>query len=232
MIKRIITDEELISAAASVRDAMLCTLPEPEGCAGAFTAQFEEKIRKAKKAAQRKTAWRRFVRGAVAAMLFVLIGFSMLLAFSTETRAAVRIWVRESVGNLTTYSFQKSEVKALPEYELTWIPEGCERVYDESSDTMRLMLYQEGSNETKGFTLGYSLANDDSKLTVESFYGQQTIEIVDVWGMQADFYRACPPDITHVLVWFDEPNGVVFDITSTYDLADILRIANGVRIVE
>ena len=165
-------------------------------------------------------------------MLFVLIGFSMLLAFSTETRAAVRIWFRESSGNLTTYTFQKSEVKALPEYELTWIPEGCERVYDESFDTVRLMLYQNGSNSAKGFTLGYSLANDDSKLTVESFYGQQTIEIVDVWGMQADFYRACPPDNTHVLVWFDEPNGVVFDITSTYDLADILRIANGIRIVE
>ena len=52
MIKRIITDEELICATASVRDGMLRTLPEPQDCGGEFSAQFEEKIRKAKKAAQ------------------------------------------------------------------------------------------------------------------------------------------------------------------------------------
>lgn len=232
MITRMISDEELVKATALVQAAMLASLPEPEDCTGEFSEQFEVRIDKLKKTAKRKASWRKFTKTAVAAVLVVLVGFAALLTFSTETRAAVRLWIRESFGNVTTYWFQESEVKTLPEYELTWVPENCERIYDESSDTGRVMLYQNGSDILDGFTFNYSLANDSSKLMVESLYGKQTIETVDVWGKQADFYPSSHPDDSHGLVWFDEPNGVVLYITSFYDLDDILRIANGVRIVE
>lgn len=233
MIKRIITDEELISATALVRESMLYSLPEPEACTGAFTAQFEEKIRKLKKTAERKAAWRRFAKGAVAAVLVVLISFSMLLAFSTETRAAVKIWFRESFGDFTTYSFQESEMKPVPTYELTWIPEGYELVRDESFEHMRGMVYQKGDNISGGFVFDYAIANDNSKLYVQSLSGEQTIETVEVWGTQGDLYiPADPTNDSYMLVWFDEANRVVFTINTYLEPDDILRIANGVRIVE
>ena len=232
MIKRMITDEELISATASVRDAMLRTLPEPEDCTGAFSAQFEEKIRKLKKAAERKAAWCRFAKGAVAAVLVVLISFSMLLAFSTETRAAVKIWFRESFGSLTTYTFQESEVNSLPKYELTWIPEGYELIREESSAYMRAVIYQKGYNARDVFIFDYNIANDHSKLFVQSTSGEQTIETVDVWGTQGDLYLSSGPDDSYLLVWFDEANSVVFTINTYLEPDEILRIANGVRIVE
>ena len=232
MITRMLSDEELINATALVREAMVSSLPEPQACTGEFSEQFEERIKKLKKMAERKAAWRRFAKGAVAAVLVVLISFSMLLAFSTETRAAVKIWFRESFGDLTTYWFRETAVHPLPEYELTWMPKGCERITDISDDSMRAMVYQIGSNIAEGFTFNYSLVDDESKLIVESLHGEQNIETVDVWGTQADFYRASHPDDNHVLVWFDEPNSVVLYITSPLDPDDILRIANGVQIVE
>ena len=233
MIQRIITDEELISATALVRESMLRTLPEPENCTGEFTAQFEEKIRKLKKTAERKASWRRFAKGAVAAVLVVLISFSMLLVFSTETRAAVKIWFRESFGDLTTYSFQESEMKPVPTYELTWIPEGYELIRDECFEHMRGMVYQKGDNISKGFVFDYAIANDNSKLSVQSLSGEQTIETVEVWGTLGDLYiPADPTNDSYVLVWFDEANSVVFTINTYLEPDDILRIANGVRIVE
>ena len=233
MIKRIITDEELIAATALVRESMLRTLPEPEDCTGEFSAQFEEKIRKLRKVAERKAAWRRFAKGAVAAMLFVLIGFSMLFAFSTETRAAVKIWFRESFGDLTTYSFHESELKPVPTYELTWIPEGCELIRNEGSEYLRAMVYQNDDNISDGFIFNYSIATDHSKLYVQSLSGEQTIETVDVWGTQGDLYiPADPTNDAYLLVWFDEPNSVVLMINTFLEPDDILRIANGVRIVE
>ena len=232
MIKRMITDEELISATALIRESLLRTLPEPENCTGEFTTQFEEKIRKLKKAAERKAAWRRFTKGAVAAVLVVLISFSMLLAFSTETRAAVKIWFRESFGSLTTYTFLESEVNSLPKYELTWIPEGYELIRDEGFEHMRGMVYQKGYNAHDTFIFDYALANDNSKLFVESTSGEQTMKTVDVWGTQGDLYLSSGPDDSYLLVWFDETNGVVFSINTYLEPDDILRIANGVRIVE
>ena len=233
MITRIITDEELISATALVRDSMLRTLPEPEDCTGEFSAQFEEKIRKLKKAAERKAAWRRFAKGAVAAVLVVLISFSVLLAFSTETRAAVKIWFRESFGSLTTYSFQESEMKPVPTYELTWVPEGYELIRDEGFEHMRGMVYQKDDNISKGFVFDYAIANDNSKLFVQSLSGEQTIETVEVWGTLGDLYiPADPTNDSYMLVWFDEANSVVFTINTYLEPDDILRIANGVRIVE
>ena len=233
MMKRIITDEELIFATALVRESMLHTLPEPENCTGEFSAQFEEKIRKLKKTAERKASWRKFAKGVVAAVLVVLISFSMLLAFSTETRAAVKIWFRETIGDFTTYSFQESEMKPVPTYELTWVPEGCELIRDEGSEHMRGMVYQKGDNISGGFVFDYAIANDNSKLYVQSLSGEQTIETVEVWGTQGDLYiPADPTNDSYMLVWFDEANRVVFTINTYLEPDDILRIANGVRIVE
>ena len=232
MIKRMITDGELISATALVRESMLRTLPEPKDCTGEFTPQFEEKIKKLKKTAERKAAWRRFAKGAVAAVLVVLISFSMLLAFSTETRAAVKIWFTESFGNSTTYWFRETEDKTLPEYELTWVPEGYEVVMDEGSPHMRCMLYQKGDDTSGGFVFDYSIANDNSKLVVYFLEGEQEVEKIDVWGTQGDLYLSSGPDDSYLLVWFDEANSVVFTINTFLEPDDILRIANGVRIVE
>ena len=84
-----------------------------------------------------------------------------------------------------------------------------------------------------GFIFNYSIATDHSKLFVQSTSGEQTIETVDVWGTQGDLYiPADPTNDAYLLVWFDEPNSVVLMINTFLEPDDILRIANGVRIVE
>lgn len=232
MIKRIITDEELISATALVRESMLRTLPEPENCTGAFSAQFEEKIKKLKKTAERKAAWRRFAKGVVAAVLVVLISFSMLLAFSTETRAAVTGWFKEQLGVVTTYWTDANENTTLPTYEATWIPDGYEVVQEEISDTVNLTVYQFGDDVTNGFIIGYWIATEDSKLFVDTLGHDYDVEQVTVHGYNGEFYIAQDLDNSSDLMWLDERTNTIVTVSGFYDKVDILKIANGIRLVE
>lgn len=232
MITRMISDEELVKATALVREAMISSLPEPQDCTGEFSEQFEERIKKLKKTTARKANWRKFAKGVVAAMLFVLISFSMLLAFSTETRAAVKLWFKESFGSYTTYWFTETEVKAIPTYELTWIPEGYEKISDESYEHMRGMVYQKGDNIAEAFVFDYSLTDDSSILVVESPYGEQIVESVEVWGTHGELYLPAGPGDSCTLLWFDEPNSVMLSINALLKPDDVLRLANSVQIVE
>ena len=232
MITRMLSDEELINATALVREAMVSSLPEPQACTGEFSEQFEERIKKLKKKAERKAAWRRFAKGAVAAILFVVIGFSMLFAFSTETRAAVKLWFKESFESYTTYWFAETEVKAIPAYELTWIPEGYEKISDESFELMRSLVYQKGDNIAEAFIFDYYLADDNTILVIESLYDGQIVESVEVWGTYGELYLPTGPDDSCTLLWFDEPNSVVLSINALLKPDDVLRLANSVQIVE
>ena len=230
MTKRFITDDELTIATAMVSDAMLRALPEPEECIGQFTTQFEEKIEKLKKAAARKASWKKFARSAVAAVLVILIAFSMLCVFNTEVRAAVVTWIKETFGTYTTYWFNSGENLVLPEYELTWIPEDTELISSSSSDRMCVFAYQ--CNTGGGFTLNYAIANENSQISVYSLDDYHESEAININGHNGDLYLSDNPDDPHALVWLDEDNNVVFIITSNLTVEDILHIANSIKLVK
>jgi len=231
MISRILTDEELIAAAAQVRESMLCVLPEPRECTGQFSPQFEAKIEKLRKTAAKKASRRKFTRHAVAAVLVVLIGLSMLCALNTEVRAAFVTWFKETFGEYTTYWFASEENNILPEYELTWVPEGCEAVYEECTDNVYVVLYESTATTTDSFTFDYALTNNQSQLTVYSHNGKHETEQVEINGLYGEMYLSDSTEEPHALIWFDEENGVVFTITSYLKSTDILHIAEGVKLV-
>ena len=231
MTKRFITDEELVVATTMVSEAMLRALPEPEECIGQFTAQFEEKIEKLKKTAVRKANWKKFTRSAVAAVLVILLGFSMLCAFNTEVRAAIVKWFKESFGPYTTYWFTSNDDGTLPKYELTWVPEGYELVFEDSYDYMYGAVYQRGNNAMDSFTFDYNIANNDMTLTIHSLYGKYEVKEVDINSNYGELYLSNNPSDSNTLIWFDADNDVVFTITSYLDQVDILPIAKPVKSV-
>lgn len=230
MTKRFITDEDLAIATAMVSEAMLRSLPEPDECTGQFTAQFEEKIEKLKKVAARKVSWKKFARSAVAAVLVVLIGFSMLCVFNTEVRAAVVEWFKEAFGTYTTYWFNSSEEKVLPEYELTWVPDGYEIIIDDMLPDSRTLIYQFGDDISASFSFSYYLAEDDSPLTIRKFDGEYTIEEVYIDGCYGEFYMSHDASESHALVWLDENTNTVNTIISFLSKDEILDIANSIII--
>lgn len=232
MIKRLITDEELSIAAAMVSDSMLRSLPEPEECTGVFTAQFEEKIEKLKKTATRKSNWKKYLQSAVAAVLVFLIGFSMLCIFNTEVRAAVVTWVKETFKTYSTYWFTSEEQTELPVYELTWIPDGYELIREDSYEQMYGAVYLRENNIMDGFTFDYSIADNDTQMTIQSHYGQYHSESVNIGVNYGELYLSDNVNDANALIWFDEERSIMFSITSYMDSEAILHIASNVKLVD
>ena len=232
MTMRFITDEELAIATTMVSEAMLRALPEPEECTGQFTAQFEEKIEKLKKTAVRKANWRKFAKSAVAAILVVLIGFSMLCAFNTEVRAAVVTWFKETFETYSTYWFTSEEQTELPVYELTWIPDGYELIREDSYGQMYGAVYLRESNIMDGFTFDYSIADNDTQMTIQSHYGQHHSNSVNIGVNYGELYLSDNVNEANALIWFDEEHSIMFSITSYMDSETILQIASNVKLAD
>lgn len=230
MIKRFITDEELTVATALVRESMLRALPDPEDCTDHFTVQFEARIEQLKKTVARKAVVRKYVKSVVAAVLVVMIGFSMLCAFNTEVHAAVVTWFKETFETYTTYWFTSDDTEELPQYELQWLPDGCELISEVSYDEVYGAVYVCDSDTAGVFTFDYLFANVEAQLTIESHYGESNATSVSVNGHHGELYESENADDANVLVWFDEENDVVFTITALMDPEIMVRIASNVKL--
>ena len=228
-MKRIISDKDLAAAAAAVRKSMLLALPEPENCTGVFSRKFEEKTEKLKRMWIRKEHSRQWTRSVVAALIWLMLGFSVLFAVNTEVRAAVVGWFKETFGTYTAYWFDGSEEKTLPEYELTWVPEGYEIVYEDQLPNQRNIVYQCGDDVNVSFIFSYYFTEESSPLRIHTFDGEYTIEEIQINGCEGEFYHSLNTTDSSCLVWFDEQVSIVFTLNTTLSLSDAVEIAKNIE---
>ena len=231
MILRKFSENELKLAAAQVRGAMLSSLPEPQDCTGQFSEEFERKIQNLRQQHAKKESARQVRSRIAAALLVILIGVSLLMTVSPQARANVRAWIKKTFGTQTEYWFQGDKGGVLPEYELTWIPEGFEKIREEPLRKSLTLVYQRGDDETDAFVVDYSLAEKDSYLIWDPLVFEYEMEIVSIQGNYGELYISEEETRGHCLIFLDEENDVVFTISAFLDPQDILHIADGIKLV-
>ena len=232
MTCRIISDEELISAAALVRTPMLDALPNPQECTGQLSSRFEEQIESLKKTMTRKLSWRRFTQSVVAAVLVVLLSISMLCAFNTKVRAAVITWIKEVFKTQTTFWYTTESGNQPQAYELTWVPDNYEIVFDNATSNSRSMVFQHKENSLDAFTFSYYLPDSDSPFYLDTFDGDYTVETLKINGFYGEFHRAQNIEDSNALIWFDEESNTVMTILAHLSKEDIFKIARNVEKVK
>lgn len=225
-----ITDAQLMAATAIVRNAMLSTIDDSEVSAFQFSEQFETRISALKKNRKRGQQFRRIARTCAAALMAIVLGLSMFFTFNTEARAAVISWIKEILTDRTTYYFTQEGITSLPEYELTWIPENWECMYDESTPNSRSLMYMDPNDSMKGLTLTYSIMQDGSATIIQTNEAEHTITDVTINGCTGELYLSRDPEVTHCLIWFDEESQITFNMTWLMEDTElILKIAAGIQ---
>lgn len=226
-----ITDAQLKAATAIVRNTMLSTINDSEVSVFQFSEQFETRISALRKTRKRKQQFRQIVRTCAAALIALVLGLSMFLSINTEARAAVISWIKEILADRTTYYFTQEGINSLPEYELTWIPDNMECVYDESTPYSRAIIYMNPDDPSLGYTLDYSIMQDGSATMLITNETEHTITDVRINDCVGELYISHDPNITHCLIWFDEETQVTFNMTWVMDDTDmILKIAEGIQL--
>lgn len=111
----------------------------------------------------------------------------------------------------------------LPEYQLTWIPEGCTIVQEISTATMYAALY-EAEETGNGFTFAYSCQfHDDDTIGIFT-PSEAEIQTVSIHGASGDLYLPSDPSVAKELIWFDKTNQVWFHISSYLETTVMLHI--------
>jgi hypothetical protein len=230
-VKRI-SNQALVEAAALVRMAMLSSLPEPEACGCTFSSEFEKKIEAMRRRAECRNRRKQITHRVAAAIVAVFVGFSLLCALNAEVRAAIRGWIKEVIGDSSYYWFQGEKAEELPYYELTYVPEGYEKILDDALTNSRGMLYQRGDT-TDCFTFDYGLTQEDSPIIVGHGGVAYELQEVTINGYRGELYISSDPNNeSHGLIWVDDTNGIWFAISAFLEVKDILHIAEGIKLVK
>ena len=227
MIEQRFTDKALKEAASKVRTSMLASLSTDTDYALPTEVPHEFQLYHTQQL-KKKTAKKRIIAAAIAFFVSTALFFSI----HTEAKAIVQKWIKELFSDKIVYWVTESPSTVLPTYEPSWMPDGYERIYDESMDTGRVMLYQKGTDPMDGISLNYEFSSAESPLHIFLQNSDYTIKEVKIGNNSGDLCISSRKDETHALIWVDENTNIVFCITAYLDPDIILHIAESIYLVD
>lgn len=227
MIEQSFTDKALKEAASKVRTSMLASLSTDTDYALPAEVPHEFQLYHTQQL-KKETAKKRIIAAAIAFFVSTALFFSI----HTEANAIVKKWIKELFSNKILYWVTESPSTVLPTYAPSWIPDGYERIYDESMDTGRVMLYQKGTDPMDGISLNYELSSAESPLHIFLQNSDYTIKEVKIGNNSGDLCISSRKDETHALIWVDENTNILFCITAYLDPDIILHIAESIYLVD
>lgn len=226
-----ITDSQLTQATAIVRNSMLMALDQSAIPTYNFSSGFELRIQALRKQENHRQVLHKVMRSCVAAILAFIMGVGLFLTVNVEARAIVITWIKEVFEDRIEYWFTGVPKNAFPEYEITWVPDDMECIYDETTEYSRSVVYMNPNDPQRGFTFSYSCMQEGSGTVMVINEIEHSMIPVDINEMVGDLYLSQDPEITHCLIWFDEEQQITFNITSYMDSAIILHIAESVNLL-
>lgn len=226
-----ITNSQLTQATAIVRNSMLMTLDQAEIPSHIFSSEFELKIQALRKQESRRQVIHKVMSHCVAAILALVLGTGIFLTVNVEARATVIAWIKEVFEDRIEYWFTGDPKNAFPEYEITWVPDDMECIYEETTEYGRSVVYMNPNDPQQGFTFSYARMQEGSGTVMVINEIEHSMIPVDINEMVGDLYLSQDPEITHCLIWFDEEQQITFNITSYMDSAIILHIAESVNLL-
>lgn len=228
-MKTIITDEALRNAAKQVRESMLASLPE-EPTEHTFSEEFLTSIEKLRQSEQKRASRITLFRRSIAALLSVVVGLSLFFGLNTEARAAALRWAKQTTWGRTVFSFFGEAEKALPEFEVMWVPEGVELVNEIVEPDCVMRLYSDPDDDSQSFAIQCALMDSDSPLIISHNKSEYLIHSTIVNTHYAKLYIAQDSSVSNGLVWFDDDTGVSFTIISDMKPDVILHIAENIKL--
>lgn len=134
---------------------------------------------------------------------------------------------REEIFRMAESVQEGTPLEYMPEYELTWLPEGYRSRELSRGSHARLIsgLNKDGEN----VRLEYEILRADT--LAEHFYLDEYTEVksVTVWDEPAELYLNTDDDGTASLLWYEASSNIAFNLESTEDEETMLRIAEAIE---
>ena len=178
----------------------------------------------------------RSLRSAVAACLvFVLILTTLIVTNTFADEMGLRWRVRYREDEVTWLFKDGIEQEGdIPNYEPTWLPEGCEVRSDYWGPARDRSIGYNNPNAPHGL-----LWFDYIQITDKEIYyltsldkGTYEKEAVEINGLPGELYTFLDDPDKGKIIWIDKHNCIVFLLTFNSGVEDGLRIAQSVTLIE
>ena len=168
-------------------------------------------------------------KSVVAASIVLLLGFGILMAVGTETRAALWGYAKELYDEIWYKFYFEGEFEPTTDtkYELGWIPNGIEYVTKYEIIGGESYIYK----DEKDLLIVFSYSSDPDYV----FYmdGADNIkQKVKVNGCPGETFITPSEDETNTIVWTDESVPIIFSFTAECDVDTLIKVAENVKIIE
>lgn len=223
-----ISKDAFVSALEEVDNAILAALPGPEECSFQFSDRFEQKMRSVIRRGNHPGIYKTLQR--VACVLLVLLMlFSSVMIFSTDARAAVIGWIKEQYETFYHYFFPAETATIEPsEYTLGCVPDNYSLVNTQKTDLRSTAIYFDTNGKMIQFSYIHGATNTSDFIKNENYVCYP----VSINGMIGEVYITDIPTQANGIVWIDANNSILFSISAPLNEADLIRLAENVRISE
>ena len=226
------SEQDLVLASGNVRESLLSVLPSPSDCSHIFSESFEETMAPVLKKSSKAQKKRSFPRSIAAVFLALLVGTSMLLAFSPKTRASLAQWIREIYQNRIIYHYTGDQIDTpITGCEIGWVPDDFSNPEIYQDESMFSAMYF--SERRVALVIDYYYMFDGTALDIQ-FDDAANIkeEPVSVNGLPGTLYLCSDGSESSTLVWHDDENRIEYTINGFLEESEFLRIAESIRRID
>ncbi len=207
-----ISEEQLHIAVVEYNQIFMETLPETEASDAQFSPQFHRKMRRLIQKTNHPVRYR-LLRGALAAVLSLVILFSAVLAASPEVRAAVVRWLQTTI-NAQAHYFTDDPQGTLPSQyrHFKTIAHRSSKTYlyiDDATEQIAQFSY---------YLKGELVLNTDNCVHSTAQIG----------GVTADIYLSNCDTESNEIVWRDPSGKILLSISSYEDRNTMIRMAESI----
>ena len=164
-------------------------------------------------------------RWAAVILLFVSLGFGLVMLFSAPARAAVERWIVEWYETHIVYRYSGESEGILPRYELTGLPEGFSELERIEMYELTDVLYGNENGELISFTYG-AMAQGGATVFVPN---EDAVSEVLVGKNQGTLFIPQNPESAKKLFWMDEKAGIHFTLAANLSESDMIELAESLR---
>ena len=171
--------------------------------------------------------WRQAVRRA--AVFLVVCGMTLAgaMAFSPAARTAMVRWVVERSGNDIDYVYAgEGSEEALPQYEITALPEGFVETERDVLPGLVDVIYENESGDI--ICLSYIFMHQGALTSFDT--SDADAFDVTVSQLPGTFFKARTPGNMSTLRWIDPDLNLHFTVDGCFEMDDLLHIAESISL--
>lgn len=171
--------------------------------------------------------WRQAVRRA--AVFLVVCGMTLAgaMAFSPAARTAMVRWVVERSGYDIDYIYAgEGSEEALPQYEITALPEGFVETERDTAPSLVAVTYENGDGDV--IYLDYVFMHQGALRSFKTT--DADVFDVTVDQLSGKFFKARTPGNLNTLAWINPDSNIHFSVGGCFELDDLLHIAENVSL--